>query len=260
MSTQATTDPYIDLPGARLRWRRAGSGPALVLLHGWALDLDAWEPLATLLAPRFEVLRFDRRGFGLSSGAPDIHRNVPDLLAVMDAARIERAVLVGMSQGARLAMHFALAHPGRVRALVLDGAPAVEAESELPMAQYQRELRNGLPALRSAILAHPLMRLAQDAPATQALLAAMLDRYRGLDLLAPQSHADAPDLRELKAPVLILNGAEDSPARLAAGRQLQAAIAGARRVELPDAGHLAALDQPEAYAHCLAGFCDSLER
>jgi pimeloyl-ACP methyl ester carboxylesterase len=260
MSTQATTDPFIDLPGARLRWRCSGSGPALVLLHGWALDLDVWEPLASLLAPRFEVMRFDRRGFGLSSGTPDIHRNVPDLLAVMDAARIGRAVLVGMSQGARLAMHFALAHPGRVRALVLDGAPAFDAESELPMAQYRREQRNGLATLRAAILAHPLMRLARAAPAMQALLAAMLDRYRGLDLLAPQSHADAPDLRGLNAPVLILNGAQDSPARLSAAMQLQAAIAGARRIELPDAGHLAALDQPDAYAHCLATFCDSLEQ
>jgi pimeloyl-ACP methyl ester carboxylesterase len=146
-----------------------------------------------------------------------------------------------------------------VRALVLDGAPAFEAESELPMEQYQRELQRGLPAMRAAIRAHPLMRLATDAPAMQALLCAMLDRYRGLDLHQPQSHAETPVLSDLKSPVLIVNGALDSPARLAAGRQLQAAINGARRVELPDAGHLAALDQPLAYSQCLVRFCDSLE-
>src|SRR5690349_12354458 len=128
MSTQNTAghnaDQYLERAGARLRWRLCGKGPAVVLLHGWALDLECWDPVAALLSAQFAVLRFDRCGFGMSPGQPDIHRNVPDLTALLDAAAIERAVLVGMSQGARLAIHFALQLPARVRGMVLDGAPA----------------------------------------------------------------------------------------------------------------------------------------
>lgn len=259
MSTQATPDSYIDLPGARLRLRRSGNGAPLVLLHGWALDLDYWEPVAALLSPRFTVLRFDRRGFGLSGGTPDIHRNVPDLAAVLDAEGITRAVLVGMSQGARLALHFALAHPSRVRGLVLDGAPALDAGSEVPVEQYRRTLeQQGLPALQEQVLRHPLMQLAVDDPDRQQLLRAIIGRYRGLDLSLAQSRAAAPDPHALHMPVLLVNGARDSTTRLAAGLQLQAAVRGAHRRVLQDAGHLAALDDPPAYAQALARFCDSL--
>src|SRR5262245_57088497 len=63
MSTQTAQDRYLPVNGARLRWRLEGAGPALVLLHGWALDLAYWEPVIAPLARDFTVLRFDRRGF-----------------------------------------------------------------------------------------------------------------------------------------------------------------------------------------------------
>ena len=56
-------DHFSEHAGARLRWRKEGGGPALVLLHGWALDLSSCNLLAPLLATRFTVLSFDRRGF-----------------------------------------------------------------------------------------------------------------------------------------------------------------------------------------------------
>lgn len=250
-------DHYIEHAGARLRWRVEGSGPAVVLLHGWALDLSIWDLLAPLLGPRFTVLRFDRRGFGLSEGVPDIHRNVDDLQAVMDAAGVQRAALLGMSQGARLALHFALAQPARVSALVLDGAPEVESESELPLAMYRQRLESGgVAALRAMILTHPLMQLHTVQPAARAVLLDCLSHYRGLDLLHPVPRARAPDLARIAAPTLVLNGMLDSEARREAGRRIATAIAGATRVELPDAGHLAPLDAPQAYADAVGGFLD----
>jgi len=116
-------DRHVDQERARLRWRLEGNGPALVLLHGWALDLQSWDAVVPHLVSGFTVLRFDRRGFGLSEGQPDIHRNVEDLRALLDAAGIASAAVLGMSQGARFAIHFALRCPGMTSALVLDGAP-----------------------------------------------------------------------------------------------------------------------------------------
>jgi len=260
MSTRTAPDHYLPCAGASLRWRQGGAGPAIMLLHGWALDLDYWDPAKALLTQDFSVLRFDRRGFGLSSGQPDIHRNVPDLLAVLDAAALRSAVLVGMSQGARLALHFAARHPQRTRALVLDGAPAFEAEAELPMTQYRRQLEeHGSAALHAAILRHPLMQLRSPDESRQQLLAGIVARYRGLDLLNSAPHARAPDLHALTVPTLIINGSLDSPARLAAGLELQASIAGAQRVQIEGAGHLAELDDPAAYAAHIAAFCRSLQ-
>lgn len=259
MSTQTAPDRYLEHDGARLRWRIQGSGPALVLLHGWALDLEYWQPVVATLAAHFTVLRFDRRGFGLSEGAPDIHRNVDDLLALLDAAQLQRVILVGMSQGARLAIHFACRHPARVRGLLLDGAPAFDSEPELPMDRYRKLLETeGLAAMRAEIAAHPLMQLQRADAGTRSLLQGMLARYRGLDLLRPARRAPAPDLGALHVPTLVLGGGHDSPARQEAGRTLGAAIPGARREQLAAAGHLALLDDPAAYAKAVIGFCGPL--
>ncbi len=259
MSTQTAPDRHLERDGANLRWRLDGAGPAIVLLHGWALDLEYWEPLATLLAPRFTVLRFDRRGFGASSGMPDIHRNVDDLLALLDAAQLERAVILGMSQGARLALHFAARHPLRTRALVLDGAPAFEAESELPLERYRAQLEaRQLAGLQADILRHPLMRLHTQDAATHRQLADIVARYTGLDLLHPVAHAAPPRLDAITAPALILNGSCDGATRLFAGEALQAKLLNAQRVQLPDSGHLAALDDPQRYAAAIMSFCRPL--
>ncbi len=258
MSTRTVADKSLERAGARLHWRLEGQGLALVLLHGWALDLRYWDRLVQQL-PQFTVLRFDRAGFGMSDGMPDIHRNVDDLHALLDAAGIGQALLVGMSQGARLAIHFTLRHPGRVRALLLDGAPALEAESELPLEQYRGRLtEQGPAALQADILRHPLMRLATTDTAAQDELAGILMHYRGLDLLQAVKRGRAPDLGAISAPTLLLNGALDSTVRRDAGRGLQAAIRGAQRIELPGAGHLAALDDPPAYARAVSSFCAGL--
>lgn len=259
MSTQSRADQYLAVNGARLRWRLAGTGPAIVLLHGWALDLEYWDPLAELLARQFTVLRFDRCGFGLSEGQPDIHRNVADLTALLDAASMPRALLVGMSQGARLAIHFALAHPARTRGLLLDGAPALEAESELPLDQYRRLMgESGTAAMQASVRQHPLMQLAHGIPAMQRLLDGILARYPGRDLHETVRRGPPPELGNIRIPTLILHGGRDSPARREAGRTLQAAIPAARRIELPGAGHLAALDDASAYAEAVIAFHQTL--
>jgi pimeloyl-ACP methyl ester carboxylesterase len=259
MSTQNAPDRFLERDAARLRWRIEGAGPGLVLLHGWALELGYWDEAAAALATGHTVLRFDRRGFGRSTGLPDIHRNVDDLAAMMDAAGLARAVLLGMSQGARLAIHFALRFPGRVRGLLLDGAPAFDAEPELPMDEYRRLLeREGLRALHAAILQHPLMRLYCTDPAARVRLGQLVAGYTGLDLLHAVPRATPPDLAAIRAPTLILNGALDSNSRREAGIGLCAAVAGAQRVELPSTGHLALLDDPAGYLATVQAFCARL--
>ena len=248
-------DRHLAREGARLRWRESGAGPALVLIHGWALSLDYWDPVVPLLASAHRVLSYDRRGFGLTQGRYDPNEACDDLLALLDAAGAQSAILVGMSQGARVAIHTAIRAPRRVSRLILDGAPLLEAETELPLARY-RELRDGESpaAMQREILAHPLMQLAGPDDARQGLLARCVATYRGADLDGGWQAVPAPDVALISQPTLVLNGAQDSPERRAAGSQLSQDITRARRMELDGAGHLAALDDPRGWSEAVLEF------
>jgi 3-oxoadipate enol-lactonase len=260
----ASTDRFTERPGARVRFRDDGDGPAVLLIHGWALDLEMWEPQVAALAPRFRLVRFDRRGFGLSTGDPSLEGDVHDALALMDELGLRRAALVGMSQGARVALRAALAAPDRVPCLVIDGAPdelALDprtAGDEIPIDEYRRiAAREGVAAVRREWSRHPFARLATGDAAARELLDRMVARYPGRDLLEPHPPAPSPlttRLRALAAPALVINGARDSDVRRLTGDDLSGVIPTARRVLVPDAGHLPNLDAPRFYSDVLSTF------
>lgn len=261
MNAGEGADRFLEHDGARLRWRlegsESGTGPPLVLIHGWALSLEYWNPVLSMLAASRKVLRYDRRGFGLTRGPYNPAKACGDLLALLDAARLEDPVLVGMSQGARVAIHTSILAPQRVTGLVLDGAPWFEDETELPITRY-RHLREsaGLGAMREAILEHALMQPVPPNPAKRALLSTCVDHYVGADLEGGWSPVPDPDLKSIRQPALIINGTQDGNARLIAGQKLSAAMPWADRVELPGTGHLSALDDPPAWAEAVLGFLE----
>lgn len=253
---------FLSRDSARLRYRAAGAGPALVLVHGWLLDLACWDLLEPALPPRFRVLSMDRRGYGGSSGAPSLEADALDVLAMLDELGIERAAVVGHSQGARVALEIVRRAPQRVGSVILDGSPALPGLpggpwlEETPLARYRELLlAEGPAALRQALAEHPLMRLATADEAAHAALATMLARNCVAGLDAPPPARDCawaavpPGM-----PALVVNGELDTPQRLAAGDALAALIPGAERRVLPGAGHLACLDQPAAYGRLVAEF------
>src|SRR5687768_4226802 len=176
----------LPVSGARLRYRDEGAGRAVVLVHGWTLDLDMWAPQAPL-ATHLRVLSYDRRGFGLSTGQPSLNQDVADLHALISELRLTNPLLVGMSQGARVVLEFAARHPGITHGLVLDGPPPLATggadANDLPMDTLRQiATRDGLAAFRQHWSAHPLTQLVTPDPRTHALLARMLARYPGHDL------------------------------------------------------------------------------
>jgi pimeloyl-ACP methyl ester carboxylesterase len=248
----------------RLRYRDEGEGPAIVLLHGWTLDLEVWDPQAADLSRSFRVIRPDRRGFGLSDGEPDTQADVADLEALLDHLGLAQSALVGMSQGARAAVAFALGHPGRVTALVLDGPPGDLAgldgdEDDLSHADYRRLAQaEGLAAFRAEWRRHPLMRLHAGDAQAEALLGRILARYPGRDLLGPAPATPQPvalaALSRLPTPVLVVNGEHDTGRRRLAGEHLAGLLPRAERSLVPGAGHLANLDNPRAYDDMIRSF------
>ncbi len=113
-------DYFADVSGARLRYQLAGAGEPLILLHGFTLDLRMWDDQVEPFARHFRVVRYDLRGFGLSSvpdGRPYVHAD--DLAALLDVLQVGRAHVMGLSLGGGIALDFACLHPDRLNRLVL---------------------------------------------------------------------------------------------------------------------------------------------
>src|SRR6188474_1328003 len=114
----------VNVPGSSLFYEAAGVGGPVILLHGGNLDRRMWDAEFTGLQSRYRVVRYDARGYGRSGPADTAFRAHDDLLALMDALKLSRATLIGLSLGGRIAIDFALAHPERVDRLVL-AAPGI---------------------------------------------------------------------------------------------------------------------------------------
>ncbi len=129
--------PVVEVNGARLWYDEAGQGEAVLLLHGGLGDSELWEPELPALSARFRTLRTDLRFYGRSAGPAAPFSPQADVVGVLDELGIERAALVGLSYGGRLAIDVALARPERVWAVAAvapglsgyDGA-AYSAEQE----------------------------------------------------------------------------------------------------------------------------------
>lgn len=254
-------DHYFAFNGAELRYRDEGRGPAVLFVHGWTFDLDMWEPqVAALPGGAFRVVRFDRRGFGLSTGRPALADDVADIEALCRGLALRRIALVGMSQGARAALAYALRWPARLSCLVLDGPPgpgSAGSESDVPIDRYRALARTGgIAAVRREWARHPLVGTRTTDARTR--VAAMIARYPGADLdsMPAPVAADEPgtDTAAVAAPCLVITGAQDLPRRLAAADDLANQIPGAERAVISAAGHLANLDNPQTYNTVLRAF------
>ena len=189
----------LERPGARLVYEMAGEGPAVVLIHGFGLDMRMWDPQAGPLAARFRVLRYDCRGFGASGpfdpAVPYTHAG--DLIALLDHLGIGDAVVTGLSFGGRVALQAALADPARVRGLalldaVLDGVPW-DPESARALDEVARRVEaGGMLAGREAWLAHPLFAAARERPDLAAALAGHGGRLPRPALAGPGSPPPDP--------------------------------------------------------------------
>ena len=249
-------DRYFSAGGVRLRYRDEGEGPPVVLVHGWTLDLEMWDPQIAALRSAFRLVRFDRRGHGQSGGVPAPGHDALDLAALCRHLGLPRVALLGMSQGTRGVLGFAAADPVGVSCLVLDGVPdfdvAPGSEDEVPIAHYRMLARTaGIGAFQRAWAAHPLMRLLTTDPHRRALLEAMIHRYPARDLLqesvTTEPIAAGSRFDSLRVPALLINGACDLPSRLEAAARLRRRLPAAEHALVPDAGHLPNLDNPGHY-------------
>ena len=119
----AAPSKFIEIEGMRIHYRDEGAGQPLVLLHGFGSSLYTWDRWVRQLAGTRRLIRLDLPGFGLTGPAPDgdysAERYVRVVAALLDSLGVERTDIAGNSMGGRTALMFALAHPERVRKLIL---------------------------------------------------------------------------------------------------------------------------------------------
>lgn len=270
MPVSEITTSTLTRPGARLAYEVTGAGPAVVLVHGFGLDLRMWDPQVEPLAARFRVVRYDCRGFGASGpfdpAVPYTHAE--DLLALLDYLAIDDAALVGLSFGGRVVLQTALAAPARVRGLallgaVLDGVPW-DPTSAQALAEVTRQVQTrGLRAGRAAWLAHPLFAAARQRPDLARQLAGMVASYPGQHWLGQDAHRP-PDpapidvLEQVRRPVLVAVGRRDVPGFREMSAVLARRIPGAEYHVVADAGHMINLERAPAVNDLLIRFLTDL--
>ncbi|WP_375457837.1 3-oxoadipate enol-lactonase [uncultured Enterovirga sp.] len=256
----------IDIPGGRLFSRVDGDAdkPWLVLSNSLASDHTMWDPQMAALTARYRVLRYDTRGHGRSDappspyGFPDL---VSDVVTVMDAHGIRRAAHMGLSLGGMTGLGLALEHPDRVERLVCCDARADAPEGFVRSwdDRIAAVERGGMAALVDGTLdrwltpafraAHPeeVAKLAAQIRATQP------EGYKGC-AAALKTLDYLKDLGRLALPVLYVVGAEDSGAPVPAMQAMADATPGARFEIVPNAAHIANVDNPKGFGRALEGF------
>jgi pimeloyl-ACP methyl ester carboxylesterase len=251
--------------GVRIAWERRGSGPPLLLIHGLGYARWGWEPVIDLLAAEHEVVLFDNRGIGESDaplGPYTARMLAEDAVAVLDAAGLERAHVLGTSLGGMVALQVALDWPDRVDRLVLacttpggsGAAPMPDRTvrlmgeaATLPMdVALRRFVENAFgpnpePELVERIMAHRLATAqAPAAWAAQAAAGATFDVWERVGAI--------------RARTLVLTGDEDGVVDPRNSELLAERIPGARLEVFPGAGHLFFWEQPERFVSVVTEF------
>lgn len=240
-----------------LHVERSGTGPRIVLVHGFTQTGRSWRHVVADLARDHEVITVDAPGHG---GSSDVAADLDDGAELLVEAG-GQAVYVGYSMGARLALHAALARPDAVRALALLGVTAgIDDADERAVRVATDEVlaasleRDGVANFLQRWLALPMFAGLPDDPA------ALADRHRntvaGLasSLRLAGTGAQRPrwdDLHMLTMPVLFMAGERDAKFAALLPRLVDATGPGARSVVVPGAGHAAHLEAPDAFVALL---------
>jgi 3-oxoadipate enol-lactonase len=250
--------------GIDIRYDIQGSGPWLTLSHSLGTDLSMWDHQMAVLTERFRVLRFDTRGHGGSS-APAVPYDFPmltaDVLGLLDALRVDRTHFIGISMGGMIAQHIALAAPKRIDRLVLASTSSRYPPEAKAIWQQRIEAVTaaGVEPLVTPTLERwftPPFRAAR--PEVMARIAGLIRATSPAGYVgcchAISSLATTSALPHIARPTLVIAGAEDVGTPPAMGREIAAAIPGARFESIAGASHLCSVEQAATFNRLLLDF------
>jgi pimeloyl-ACP methyl ester carboxylesterase len=238
----------------------AGEGPAVALVHEGICDSRMWDPQWELWARSYRLLRLDLRGFGRSPLGSEPYSHARDVIAALELHGIERAALVGVSLGGRVALEVAVARPDLVSTLVLvaPGLPGHEWSAELREQWAAEEAAFEAGELDAAVevslrtwVDGPRRQPADVDPAVRRRVGEMQREAYELQREWVDEEPLVADLaeriREIQAPTLVLVGEEDQPDMRAIAERLAREISGARLATIPATAHVPSMERPREF-------------
>jgi pimeloyl-ACP methyl ester carboxylesterase len=264
--------------GVKLYYEETGSGIPIVFVHEFAGDHRSWEPQVRHFSRSYRCITYNARGYPPSDVPKDSERYSQDrarddICAVLDALRLDKAHIVGLSMGGFATLHFGFTYPQRARSLVIAGCgygavPEKRAqfaeESEAAAHRFEAGMAK---AAEAYALGPTRVQFQNKDPRGWTEFARQLTEHssegsaytmRGVQKRRPSLYELGDKMSTITAPTLIMTGDEDWPC-LEPGLLMKRAIPTAALIVMPNAGHTINLEDPAAFNQHLADFFHAVE-
>jgi pimeloyl-ACP methyl ester carboxylesterase len=277
MVTQANvTDRELTLNGLRFHYLDCGNAgaPALVCLHGFTSHAHSWDTFAKAMREQYHVLALDQRGHGETEWAKDYHadRRVEDLEEFVEALKLEKFVLLGLSMGGRVAFQYAAQHPDKLdRLVIVDVAPETSSSGARRIADGLRNkdiFQNPEGAFEAARRANPRPPADELRARTRYGLKQLDDgtwtfRYdvalrngSGARVMPTPEEVQATwdSLQNITCPTLLVRGSDSDILSPELAQRMLRSMPNCRLVEVPNSGHSVPLDNPTGFIQAVRTF------
>lgn len=265
--------PKVQINGQGLHYEDSGGeGPVIMMLHGFLFDQSMFDGLVASLSPRYRCVRFDARSFGQTEwdGKPyDLYDTAADCIGLMDHLGIDKAVVMGMSQGGYAAIRIAVKYPERVQGLVfISTYNGVDTDDVKSIYRSMRDtwMRQGPEPLMPTFLglflgpqekAGDLWKVWE--PKWSARTGA--DIEAAMNNLIDRDEVTAEQVQQITVPVMGIHGIEDQGIPMALGEALFESMPnGKQMLRVPGATHGAAITHAEVIAPALLTFLDEVTK
>jgi pimeloyl-ACP methyl ester carboxylesterase len=258
-----------EVNGTKLYYEMAGSGHAMVLLHGGGVDRRAWDDQFNVFAAHYKVIRYDLRGSGSSANSENAFSNTEDLKALLQFLKVDKVYLLGISRGGGIAFDFTLEHPEMVDALILISAnlgntPA--AYQEMFERSTEAGKKQGAAAAAQVWGNDPYQGPVNEAarPRVLEVLEENLPRFRHFDGSIPVQQLQSSKvpaskrLSEIHVPTLVIAGERDNVLARANYDNWAKGIPNAKKIVFPGAAHLVNIDKPKEFNQAVLDFIQSV--
>lgn len=257
---------HANINNIQLVYDDEGSGPAIVLVHGYPFNRTMWDEHAAALRNNNRVIRPDLRGHGESAsseGSATMNLMAHDIASLLDHLGVSRAVIGGLSMGGYVTLAFYQLFPSRVEKLLLADTRAqadTEENKKVREEQAQKVLAEGMAGIVDTMLPKLL------APETVSKRPEVVKRVRDMMLQTKPEGAAAAlrgmaqredqteRLAQIDVATLILAGREDAITPVADSEKMHQAIANSKLIVIENAGHVSNIEQPEQFNRAMIEF------
>ncbi|MCE7982397.1 MAG: alpha/beta hydrolase [Caldilinea sp. CFX5] len=260
---------YLTIGDSQLYYEVSGAGKPILFLHDGMLDSTCWDHQFSTFAKRYQVIRYDRQGYGRSGVPTSPFSMLETIQALLAHLQIAEVSLIGGSMGGALALQFTIAHPHLVSKLVIVGSHLIGMPFSAAFEQRMQTVF--LPMLEEGDFDAKIDRIAQDpyllAPENQAVRVVLrqkllanprcqlgIGQIMRQDLIRFADFLAVDRLQEVRTPTLIILGAADAPDIYNHTAAMQAGIRQARREIIANAGHLVYWEKPEEFDQLVLSF------